>query len=375
MIHGKPVVLILNSAQSKYPVGADPWIQATVGALDTLSARPVVVLSSTGPGMWDLVTALASARHIVLLVLITDDDSPRGRKEFNRIIGEFAIDRETATPFFAGFPHCRSAKDLWKKRDVAALGAADIMYPVSIRPGGRLATLLRDPDISRKVSDEFRIPWGGSRLKSHRPSYDLGGQSFNPFPPGDWLIHWTRAAQGPWPGEKAWEFYRDLIDHPERYVRSARDTLMRMLLEGIIRGSSWKIPGGERSVSFTSLPPKAAVALMRWRKRFVRYSFEPYGIAIRRDVLVNLGARPIRYAQRGNALRDEGLFVQSPGEKGDWTREQEWRIRGDMALDDLKASDFIVVVPEARDAEDLAGYPLCCEVRVHVLSADTRSSG
>ena len=167
------------------------------------------------------------------------------------------------------------------------------------------------------------------------------------------------------------EFFRDLLANGTLYVRNAAETLRRIITEGRFRGSSWKVPGGATAVAFTSLSPGDTLELMRWRKRFVRYSFEPYGIAIRRDVLVNHGARPIRYAQRGNALRDEGLFVQSPGEKGDWTREQEWRIRGDMALDDLKASDFIVVVPEARDAEDLAGDPRCCAVRVHVLSADT----
>ena len=69
--------------------------------------------------------------------------------------------------------------------------------------------------------------------------------------------------------ERSLEFYRDLLASPGSYVRSARNTLMRMLAERIIRGSTWKIPGGELAVSFTALPPPDTLPLMRWRKRYV----------------------------------------------------------------------------------------------------------
>ena len=91
---------------------------------------------------------------------------------------------------------------------------------------------------------------------------------------------------------------------------------------------------------------------MRWRKRFVRYTFEPYGIAVRREEAVRRGARKVAYRRAVDGTDGcSPVFVQSPGEQGDWTREREWRAEREFPLDNLDPEDCRVVVPDPDAAE------------------------
>ena len=367
MINRKPVVLILNSAHSKYPAGSDSWIQATVKAVNSLSGQPVKMLCSTDPVMWDFVTYLAgkNSMEIILIVMACDDSS--GYEEFSRLVEEYALDIRSTSPLYLGEQPGNKPKKIWKLRDRLALETADVVYPVSIRPGGKLDKLISKAGYSEKVRNDFRIPRTQENPSYCGTSYDFSGYSINPFPEGKWIVHWTRSSQGPWPGEKAWEFYRDIVNHPENYVRSARETLTRILTEQLIRGSSWKLPGGQSAVALTSLPPEESVSLMRWRKRFVRYTFEPYGIAIRQDVLIRMGACEVRYEKKDSTSSQDILFVQSPGEKADWTKEKEWRIRGDIELDKIDKEDYFAIVPDEEDVKYVKEKIQGKGLRFHVL--------
>jgi len=365
--HKRPIVLILNSAHSKYPTGSDPWIQTTIKAVNRLTEQPLRMLCSTEPVMWDIVTALAGKSGMEIIIIVNAIDDIDGNKNFRSIIEEYALDPDRTTPIYLGECSGKQHKKLWKLRDRLALMTADIIYPVSIRPGGKLDNLLSEDIFRKKIRNDFRIIWSKEKRLKKRPVYNFSGHSVNPFPDGKWLVHWTRASQGPWPGEKAWEFYRDLFENPHIYVRSARETLIKILTEKIIRGSSWKIPGQARSVSLTSLPPEEAVSLMRWRKRFVRYSFEPYGIAIKQDILVQMGAKKVHYERLDANSPCEKLFIQSPGKTGGWTREKEWRFRGDLRLDNIDADDYFAIVLDESDAVEIKEKIRNNKVYFHVL--------
>ncbi len=366
MIVTKPAVLILNSAHSKYPLGSDTWIQATVKAVNGLSGQTLQMICSTEPVMWDIVTYLTVKNGIEIIVLVNACDDRTGHEQFNRLVREYALDIRRTSPLYLGKQPGKQPKTSWKLRDRLALKTADSVYPVSIRPGGKLDTLISEAGYARKVRNDFRIPWTQEK-SAHVILYDFSKCSINSFPEGKWIVHWTRSSQGPWPQERAWEFYRDLIHYPDRYVRSACDTLTRILTEQLIRGSSWKLPGRQRAVALTSLPPEESVSLMRWRKRFVRYSFEPYGIAIRQDVMVRMGAHAVRYGEKEFLPSPDNLFVQSPGEKADWTKEKEWRIRGDIELDTIDTKDFFAIVPYEEDVEYVRERIEREDVRIHVL--------
>lgn len=347
-------VLILNSAHGKYPVGSEGWIQATVRAFRALANPEDTFICSTEPGSWDLTAYLAGALDVRIRLIVKGAANEGGRVEFTRLIGDFSLNPERTVPVFLGgnagrFPV--HPKDSWQTRDRLALTLADVVYPVSIRPGGRLDSMMREPEFRSGIRDDFRIFW---TPHGFIPRYTLTGRAWNPLPQGEWLVHWTRASQGKWPGEKSSDFYRELFLKAASYVRSGADTLGRILHEGKIRGSSWKMPGGIAAVAFTALSPGEAISLMRWRKRFVRYSFEPYGVAIRKKYLVKMGAEAVAYTQRADIRPHTDFFqTHAAGDENRWAHEREWRLRGDFHMENVPPDSIRIIVPDESCAREL----------------------
>ena len=359
-------VLLLNSAQSKDPLGSDPWIHGTLKAVSCLAEHENTILCSTDPSPWSLVTYLAGKTDMYIELIVKAKENTAGFYKYERLLNEYALEKSRTTPLFLGIESRGRPKRIWQERDRFALGHAGVVYPVSIRPGGRLDTLLSAGGFGAEVRNDFRIEWTAGKLKTHK---NYAGRNVYPFPPGNWLVHWTRASQGPWPGEKAWEFYRDLLARPGIYVRSAGETLIRIIADRKIRGSSLRLPSGASAVAFTSLKAENAVQLMRWRKRFVQYTFEPYGIGIKYDAIKNMGVRRVEYENTPSGAPADRLFSQSPGKRGDWTIEKEWRVRGDLPLNGIDRDDIIVIVPDETAAE-LIRSRINIGFEVHTLFRD-----
>lgn len=361
--------LILNSAHTKYPLGSDVWIQASVRAVDTLAQSDVTVLCSTDPMPWSLVTYCAGRSGMNIELIVKAPGNLTGEAEFNTIVGEYDLDRTRTDPLFLDTHSEKNIrlKKSWQVRDRLAVETAQTIYPVSIRAGGRLATLIGSAPVKTKVRDDFAISWSQG---GYLPRYTFEGRRVNPLPSGNWIIHWSRASQGPWPGEKAWQFYHDLLEYPDRYVRSAEATLARIIDEKLIRGSSWKLPEGERAVAFTALSLDAALPLMRWRKRFVRNTFEPFGIAVRSATLIDYGARPVQYRE-GETGGSHGnrLFSHVHGIRTDWSCEQEWRVRGDFPLAGIDNRDLIALVPD-KIAKEALLKRIQPDIHVHAILGD-----
>jgi hypothetical protein len=149
------------------------------------------------------------------------------------------------------------------------------------------------------------------------------------------------------PGETASSFYRDLLESDE-YPRSALRVLQRIVVEGCIRASQRFIRGGYAVVSLTAHDPVAATKLMRWRKRYVYYNFEPYGIAIGREAALASGIRPVVYGDEATFAElpetDRPFFQKAGSEIADWTPEAEWRHLGGLHLNKLPKDQVRVIV-------------------------------
>ncbi len=361
-------ILILNSAHGKYPVGSEGWVQATAAAVSRFAGSDAVFVCSTDPLQWDLETYLAGVSGAYVRLIVKHGDDEHGYVDYERLKRDFALADGRTTPLFLP-PRPTSApshpKDTWQERDRMAVETADEVYPISLRPNGRLDSLLREPAFRGKVRNDFRIPWSPNNFI---PRYSLDGRSWRRLPAGEWLVHWTRSNSGKWPGERDAEFFRDLLADGSRYVRDAGSTLCRMLSERRVRSSAWRMPGGVPAVSFSALSPGEAVELMRWRKRYVRMSFEPYGIAVEKKVLLHMGAREVSYIEGERAVEEAGerLFTQSAGDEGRWAREREWRLPGDLDLAGVPADSARVVVPDAH-AADILGVERTRGFPVHVL--------
>jgi hypothetical protein len=153
---------------------------------------------------------------------------------------------------------------------------------------------------------------------------------------------------------------------------------MRIVQQRRLLASSRTIRGGFKVVSFTAAPLAELRRLRIFRVHRARWDFEPYGICVRRQRLVERGARAVFYAPdddwTGLSLEDRPYFQRSHNERSeavpgtvlesagiDWSVEQEWRYRGDFSLDGLSRDDAILFVPtlgEARKLLEISPWPV-----------------
>jgi hypothetical protein len=172
------------------------------------------------------------------------------------------------------------------------------------------------------------------------------------------LVHLTRGSDGPWPGEPSWEFYEDVVSSGESDARSAYETLRRIVDEGVIRGTSFRARGGKERVCFSACTASEALGLVRYRARYGRYAFEPYGVVILPGIAERIG-RPVSY---GSSERADWLG-QGEGEGGHWRREREWRAAGNVDLGTLDPGDVTLVTATEEEARRLGA-----ESRYEVMS-------
>lgn len=176
--------------------------------------------------------------------------------------------------------------------------------------------------------------------------------------PDDWLLHWTRARPGAWPGQTTEEWLDELILGCVTADRSAFAALLRIMGDGCLKASSQGIRGGYCVVSFTEVPLHEFRQRRIFRRHRHRYDFEPWGIGIRRHVLEDCGARPVCYG-------DDADWQQLPEQLRPWyqkatagdgptnnLQEREWRIVGDLSLKAISAAD-ICLFADTQAAADI----------------------
>jgi hypothetical protein len=268
------------------------------------------------------------------------------------IIRDFGLDIRNA--LFLGledFSQIQAFPSDWPPLDNFVVAFADAVYPVAIRPRGNLEAILNTLRVSSgKVNEQFAIPYG---KVSRKVRFKIGMELLaNGNPQWDVLTHWTRAATGPWPGETKADFYMSFNEGGAGYPRNALHTLRRILQERRIRASKQLVRGGEAVVSLTACPPWELAKLVKWRPGLFRWTFEPYGIALNRERLASLGARPVVYGEdyQFRFLQEvDRPFFQSCGhDKNNWRIEKEWRYLGDLDLSRF-APDEVVVIAFAED--------------------------
>lgn len=351
--------VILNSRQSKRPCRRDAWVVATDRAVDYAVQQGFTLVSSIGLNTWELVvhlTNIRQGRQVIILPVCGGEDI---QQSISEIVTDFRLE-PTACLFIMSSSNNISAnkrKNSWPERDLLSLELADVILPLSIRPGGNLEHLLEQcPSSTKEIREEFRI---GYRQSVDRVHYSLTVETMNPELRAleeSHIIHWTRSSHTPFPEESRFEYYQDIL-RSETYPRSAFHTLSRIICEGVIRSSNRFIRGGERVVSLSSLPPNEAIGLMRWRRRYVYYSLEPYGVAIRRDLALAAGLRPVFYGDdslyKTLEENDRPFFQNRGAQDVDWLSEAEWRHVGDLDLRQFPADGVHFITYQVAETEAL----------------------
>ncbi|MGB7325093.1 MAG: hypothetical protein WBD31_09490 [Rubripirellula sp.] len=292
-------------------------------------------------------------------------------------------------------------------RDAAVIAIADRVDAIHVRRGGNVETCLRkrlglSKDASTRVAimgdkkdaahgliTDGAIGWylagRNSTLPQSAPpqpstaqpstaelaSVELASVEISPTDndwsrtDGQWLVHCTRSRQGPWPGETESQ-YQDsvLVDHPAATHRAPIDALERIVRSQSLIASAVTTTRTEPVVCFSALPLADILQRRCFRPHLGRWDYEPFGVAIRKQVLAAMGARPVIYGEPASrkklAPADRFLF-QAAGNTYDWRAEREWRINATVQLDTLTANDVRVFAsdsPAARHALAKSPWPV-----------------
>lgn len=351
-------VAILNSRQTKTPVAHDPWVLGTLAAVDHAVGAGDIVVSSTGLSTWDLVTWRTGMAGGTLELVVPIPDNGDQEDAKRDICREFDLSRSNTRWRFFRVPAAElTRRSWWPERDRIVIDLADVIVPVSVRAKGLMMELIARN--GPKTNPRFKTDY---KPNPHHVRDLVDRARLNPVFetwPEDFLIHWTRTGHGPWPGETTASYFTDLIMAKDEYCRSAAATLRRIVNERMIRGSAWRVAQGQPVVSFTELSPLDSLGLMRWRARWARWSFEPYGIAVHRDWARERGARRVRYVteQEWRQLEsEEKPYCHHIGKKaGEWPAEREWRCLGDFSLRDAPPGAIRLIVREPSEAETIRG--------------------
>ncbi len=273
-------------------------------------------------------------------------------------------------------------------RDAVLCAAGHRSYVLSCRTGGAIHRLLRSwltsaeetpslvliadgpgtpPDCRRELADYGAVPWlvrssespPGGPGQAKRPAVAASQSCDGPLEcPTDWLCHWTRPCPGAWPGQPETEYLDELLLGSRSADRSALAALLRIVSHRRVLASV--IRQQHRAVSFTEVPLAEFRQRRVYRRHRRRYDFEPWGVAVRRSVLMQLGARPVSYGTSDERPADENadsVWYQPAADRSgriDWREEREWRIAEDLSLDSVPDSAVCLFVDSASEAETVS---------------------
>jgi hypothetical protein len=355
----RPKTVILNSRQSKIPCGDDSWIAGSLEAVNYACSNDQILITSTGMNTWELICWAAggySGYQIIALPLPKNGDIKRIVAD---IEANFGLNEDnTGWLFFDSMPKAKSVKSNWQLRDRIVIEFADIIIPISIRQGGNLSGLIKSQveNGTKALDSRFQVAYAGHKMK-HPKMPETASANFQHLP-WDYITHWTRTFHGHFPGQTSGDFYDRLVKSKDSYPNNALSALKNILLEKKIRSSSTNLRQGISAVAFSSLRPGEVVSLMRWRKRYVRWNFEPFGIAISRQAALARGIQPVIYGDPAlyDRLSDKDKpYFQSHGiAGGNWREEKEWRHIGDLDFASIHHSDIKIIVGKPEDIERVA---------------------
>ena len=175
---------------------------------------------------------------------------------------------------------------------------------------------------------------------------------------GNYLFHYTRACAGPWPGQSYHQYLVNLLDGHPLSGHSALETLIRIIQEGLIRAGSRMVRGQAAVISWSSHPPQELFVMRKWNRALVRWTVEPYGVAVRRDILRSLGAKPAIYGseQVYSRLVESERYRFQLSRSASWRHEREWRFPGSLTLGKIKSDKGFVFVQTKEENAKLCSH-------------------
>lgn len=377
---------ILNSRKPIKTNPFDQWVRTTSEVTKELCRQGETVVSSYGARQFDLVSSLAKYYKAPLL-LICPGPLPMtaSAHALNHFLEEYEElvsdgDRLLLSPVMPGTVYKK--REASKLRDELLIELADVIQGVNLRPGGNMASGILKAHKDGKPVSICRVngrPPGNSgaesllkngvksyviqsKIRTENYAADKNGYPFQfmdlvELDADDYLIHLTRSRPGPWPGQSTIDYYRSLAEMDKGSSHTAFDALINILETGRIFAGGRMTRGETKAVSFTAGGVDELNRIIKWRPALIRWNLEPFGLAIKKKVLAERGAKKVIYGDNEvwNRLEKGDRFrfqYQGRGDM-DWSVEKEWRLPFDLNLTDIHPRDMVVVVPDEQFAAEV----------------------
>jgi len=344
---------LLISRQPLRPTSRAAWVAQAKKAAHWLKDNDYTLCSSVGIQTWELITSLGSILGIRQLIYLNADNEAEFTDLSAQVQQQFDLDPHL-TEFIPVFSErkLQSKVDRLAARDRAIISGSDLVLPISLRASSGLTGLLENRP-SSAINRDFQVPYEG---RSEPIAYGIFEADLNPelsdLDDG-YITHFTRAFNSAWPTERPIDFYRDILKSTT-YPRCALDSLLNIVATERIIASANHMPRKEPTVSFSALPPARLIAMIRWRARYSRMSFEPYGIGIATGVAREMSILPVVYhdgADNGGDTDDVYWRRQSRGRITDWETEKEYRHLGDFDITGVPKESLILFCHTGKEAD------------------------
>ncbi len=338
----------------------DKWLSAVRKAIDDLVKNDCVIVTSVGSVGWDYITWYAAKRRASLWIIFPPEGTDKLKQISDKVVQNLNINEKTATFFMPILSKAVSKSEKLSIRDQFVFSFAHKHNLICIR---KKSTWTKYFNQLSQVNRDYQVDYPDKHseiwkplLKSRKLASDSTVESKN------YLIHWTRGANGPWSGESEADYLEALTDNISGNPRNGYHTLKKIVLSKLLRGSGKMIKGGEPVICFTDTNFTEIFKLIRYRATLGRWNFEPYGIGFPRDLLKSIGARCVSYGSRekyDELSAEEKPYFQydNAGTKNgrissNWLIEGEWRLIGDLDFESI-IRKVILIVPTRKEANIL----------------------
>ncbi len=379
-----PLFAVFNSRKPRFTSPDSDWLQALRLFFGSFDLRRLGLAASAGTLTHDLVGAQAS-RSGLHMNLVAPFALMKADDELSGTYGEGAPSMPVLSCMLDAISCSVGKASLCRDRILSVL--ANLHVVLEIRSSGNLSAVLETiqaksprPQLIFEPGEKSPSNGGNYSLVKKFPKYahrfslsrrmdstatssvaGVRSPRFEDIAWNDYLFHYTRGCAGAWPGESGGQYLLNLLDGHPLSGHRALDTLIRILQEELIRAGSRLIRGTSAVICWSSHPPQELFVMRKWNRALVRWTVEPYGVAVRRDILRSFGAKPAIYGSEPVysrlVEREKYRFQLSRAHKsGSWRHEREWRVRGDLALDKIKSDEGFVFVQTKEEKTELSSH-------------------
>jgi hypothetical protein len=192
-------VSILISRQGRHPCRTTPWIVQLEKAIQWLKRKPYRLYTSIGQQTWEMQLYFARQAYLDQTIVIPAKNATDFEILKQNVITQYCLDLNQVQ-FEKIYPD--DSKSLMYSRDARIIENSDLLVPIAIRNNGYLNTLINQAPHQKHIINDFQIEYKPEKAKI---AYKIDKNKLSKelfFLSSQYLTHWTRTSNSPWPTER-----------------------------------------------------------------------------------------------------------------------------------------------------------------------------